>query len=169
MALNLVSNCDATTDWEASEGGDVSNDTSDKMEGTGSLKNTVASPSSSTLYQVKYAPAGTWDWSNKKHLLFWLKSDRVSGDFSYTKIRIFEGSNWRYWDLTFEADTWTAFKLLLSTGDEESGPPDLTLIDQVPIQFEAADETAFYVKVDHMRVIGGEQGGNLSMTMDMKL
>ncbi|MCK4384660.1 MAG: hypothetical protein KAW52_00210 [candidate division Zixibacteria bacterium] len=160
MALNLVSPCDATTDWSTWAGGSLSIDTDDKKEGTGSLKDTVAEPEVDTEYLTEYSPTGSWDWSAKKHILFWLKSDRKKADFLIARVQIRDTlNNWRYWNLTFSAGEWTPIKLLLSTGDVESGtPPDLALINHVQVYFRAADTTPFYKKIDHVRVIGKPQG-----------
>jgi len=145
-----ISTCDADTDWA---GEDLSIDGADYKEGAGSLKDTVATPGIAIGYTTTYDPTGTWDWSAKKHLLFWLKSDRVSTAFAYARLTILEGANWRYWNLTFSAGEWTAMKLLLLTGDLESGtPPDLALIEFVHIRFRTADTTAFYKKIDDVRV-----------------
>ena len=158
-----ISNCDAQVDWTGTA---LSNDAVDKKEGTGSLKDAVAAPGIGVWYPTQYAPAGTWDWSNRDYILFWLKSDRPSNEFTDTRFYIYEGANFRYWDLTFWAwedrwfsrhGEWMAFKLLLSTGDGESGtPPDLTLIDKIIITFEAKDATAFWKKIDNIRVITEE-------------
>ena len=149
----LLSACDATTDW-VTELGSLSIDTADKKEGIGSLKDNVASPVATTWYETYYNPTGSWDWSAKKHLLFWLKCDRASTVFTVARLFIMDTSgNWRAWFLTFSAGEWTAVKLLLSTGDWESGtPPNLALIDKVYVGFQAADTTAFYKKIDDLRI-----------------
>jgi len=145
-----ISTCDATTDWT---GTDLSIDTDDKKEGTGSLKDDVASPVIGASYVTQYDPTGSWDWSAKKHILFWLKSDRANTAFTHVQLRIYDTSNnYRLWNLTFSAGEWTAVKKLLSTGDAESGtPPDLTLITRVVTRFYAADTTPFYKKIDDVR------------------
>jgi len=167
MALNLVSPCDADTDWS---GTSLSIDTDDKKEGTGSLKDNVTEPIATTNYTTKYDPTGSWDWSTKKHILCWFKCDRPSTAFTAMVLQVRDTlSNYREWNLTFSAGEWTLIKLLLSTGDRESGtPPDLALLDYIQIMFVAADTTPFYKKIDHLRVITGGHDG-LSMTMDMKL
>lgn len=149
----LINVCDALTDWSSSLGS-LSIDTADKKEGTGSLKDTIASPLVDTWYSTQYNPAGSWDWSGKKHILHWLKSDRASTAFAYARLQINDTSdNWRYWNLTFSAGEWTVVKKLLSTGDGESGtPPDLALINRVFISFKAADTTPFYKKIDDLRI-----------------
>ena len=146
-----INTCDATADWAPSVGAELSIDTSDKMEGTGSLVATTAEPETATNYSTTYNPTGTWDWSAKKHLLFWLKCDRASGAFTTARFFIFEGANYRYWNLTFSANTWTPFNLLLSTGDAESGSPNFALITHIVIQFKATDTDAFYKKIDDVR------------------
>jgi len=150
-----LSTCDATTDWRAEAGGTLSIDTVDKKEGIGSLKDTSPTPAIiNTVYETIYDPGGSWDWSAKKHILFWLKSDRASIAFTYARIYIVDtiGNN-RWWTLAFSAGEWTAFKLLLSTGDGETGvAPDLALITYISIQVRTADITAFYKKIDDLRV-----------------
>lgn len=146
-----ISPCDATTDWT---GTSLSIDNDDKKEGTGSLKDTVASPVVGTTYTTEYNPSGTWDWSNKKHILFWLKSDRASTAFAEPRFLIYDTlGNWSRWNLTFSAGEWTAFKLLLSTPDSTSATPaDLALIINIQVRFTAADTTPFYKKIDHITV-----------------
>ena len=152
----VISTCDADTDWT---GTDLSIDEADKKEGSASLKDTVATPEAATVYNTIYNPTGTWDLSAKKHILLWLKCDRANTAFTNATVLIFEGANWRYWNLTFLAGEWTAFKFLLLTGDAESGtPPNLALVNFIQIKFTAADTTAFYRKIDHVRVIVGSQG-----------
>ena len=152
----VISTCDADTDWT---GESLSIDEADKKEGTGSLKDAVAAPEAEIWYHTSYDPTGTWDWSAKKHLLFWLKSDRASTAFTFARVFIYEGANWRRWELTFSAGVWTAVKKLLSTGDADSGTsPDITSIDYVRFSFYTADTDAFYKKIDHVRLIVGSQG-----------
>ncbi len=149
----LINACDALTDWSSSLGS-LSIDTDDKMEGVGSLKDTIASPVATTIYSTQYNPTGSWNWSAKKHILFWLKCDRASTAFTYARLQINDTSNnWRYWNFTFSAGEWTVVKKLLSTGDGESGtPPNLALINRVFISFKAADTTPFYKKIDDLRI-----------------
>jgi len=148
--IEQISDCDATAGWAGTA---LTTDTADKKEGTGSLVDTVATPTDTTWYHTDYDPTGTWDLSGKKHMLFWLKSDRASTDFTFARVFIYEGVNWRRWDLTFSAGVWTQMKELLSTGDAESGtPPDITSIDYVRVSFHTADTTAFYKKIDDLRV-----------------
>jgi len=149
----LISACDVTTDWNATTGGSLSIDTSDKKEGTGSLKNTVAAPTSPNLYLTTYNPTGTWDWSSNTYISFWFKCDRPSTAFTNVRLRIFEGGNARWWDMTFSAGEWTAFKFLLSVGDGETpAPPNLALINTVQVYILTADTTPFYKKIDHVRL-----------------
>jgi hypothetical protein len=148
-----ISPCDAVTDWTASFGGVLSIDTDDKKEGTGSLKDNIAAPVIDTWYETCYNPTGSWDWSAKKHILFWFKCDRPNTAFGESIFRIFDtlGNN-RWWNLTFSAGEWTAFKFLLSTGDGEDTSPDLALINRVYVRLQTADDTPFYKKIDHLKV-----------------
>ena len=148
----------------------LSIDAVDYKEGAGSLKDDVAGPVALTPYSTQYIdPAGTWDWSSRDYILFWLQSNRGDSKFTNPRFYIWEGVRWRYWDLTFwgrpvalpatphAKGEWTAQKLLLSKGDGESGTaPDLTLIDKIIVTFEAKDTTAFYKKIDNVRVITEE-------------
>ena len=154
ISSDSISDCDTDDDWAASAGGVLSIDADDKKEGTGSLKNTVAAPGMGIEYNAIYNPAGTWDWSAKKHILFWLKSDRPSTAFTYAIMDIWDTlGNWRSWFMTFSAGEWTAIKKLLSTGDNQSAtPPNLALISYVRIYFTTTDVTAFYKKIDDLRV-----------------
>jgi len=165
--MSVISTCDATADWTGTA---LTTDTTDKKEGTGSLVDTVASPVATTLYPTQYDPTGTWDLSGNNYILCWLESDRPSTAFTYVRLYIYEGDNYRYWDLVFSADTWTQIKELLSTGDGQSGTePDLSLINQVKVIFQATDTTAFYKKVDNVWVSTLPYDTGLSMTMSMKL
>jgi len=153
---DYISTCDALdADWTVSAGGVKSTDNVDFKEGVGSLKNTVVGPGIGTNYSTTYKPAGSWDWSAKEHILFWLKSDRVNTVFTWARLEIRDTlNNWRVWNLTFSAGEWTAVKKLIPTGDGESGvPPNLALIDSIKVQFQAADVVAFYKKIDDVRVI----------------
>lgn len=152
----LISACDATADWTGTA---LSIDTDDKKEGTGSLKDTIAAPVVDTVYPTNYNPTGTWDWSGKKHILSWLKCDRPSAAFTNPRLLIYESghpfSGISWWDLTFAANEWTLFKLLLSAPDEVSpvfGAADLTDIDYVGLTFTAADDTPFWKKIDYVRI-----------------
>lgn len=149
---DYISRCDAMGDWTGTA---LSIDAVDKKEGAGSLKDTVAAPVIDTNYNTIYNPGGSWDWSVKKHILFWLKSDRADTAFTTKYLYIYDTSgNWRRWNLTFSAGEWTAVKKLLLTGDSESGtPPDFALIERVVIQFMTADTTAFWKKIDDVRVV----------------
>lgn len=166
----LINACDTTTDWL---GIDLSIDTDDKKEGTGSLKDNVAAPVANAWYSSRYNPTGRWNWSAKKHILFWLKSNRASTAFAMVRFNLYEGVNNRWWNLTFSAGEWTAVKLLLSTGGGESGtPPNLALVDQVYVSFRAADTTPFYKKIDYLRiddVAAGLKGKNYLETISMSL
>jgi len=154
----VISTCDADTDW-TTDGGSLSIDTEDKKEGTGSLKNTVAESEIGTWYSTIYNPTGSWDWSAKKHILGWVKSDRASTEFTEAHLRITDLSGaLRDWYLTFSAGEWTAFKLLLSTGDVDHLTINLAEIAEVRVFLQAADTDAFYKKIDYVRVIVGSQG-----------
>ncbi|GAH37238.1 unnamed protein product, partial [marine sediment metagenome] len=147
-----ISACDATDDWA---GNDLSIDEVDKKEGTGSLEDASPGvPVALTTYSTTYDPDESWDWSDKKHILLWFKCDRADGAFDSARLYIYDtGDNWRYWTLTFAAGEWTAVKELLSTGDDESiAPPNLALIDYVQVRFVTADNTAFYKKIDYLRI-----------------
>jgi len=155
VSSDSISACDATDDWIATAGGVLSIDAGDKKEGTGSIKNTSPTPPIiNTNYRTVYNPLGTWDWSAKKHTLFWLKCDRANTAFTVIQLHIVDTlNNWRRWDLTFSAGEWTMFKLLLSIGDADSAvSPDLALIDIFRIELKTADITAFYIKLDDVRV-----------------
>lgn len=151
--MSVISTCDVTTDWSTIRGS-LSTDTTDKKEGTGSLKDSIASPSSGTYHDTIYNPSGSWNWSAKKHILFWFKCDRASTAFVEAVLVIYDTSNkYRLWDLTFSAGEWMAMKKLLSTGDDEGGtPPDLTSINKISVEFTAADTTLFYKKIDYLRM-----------------
>jgi len=154
ISSDSISDCDAPdADWTVSVGGVKSTDNVDFKEGTGSLKNTVAGPGIGTTYTTIYNPLGSWDWSAKKHILYWLKCDRANTVFSsaFALIRDTLG-DYRYWFMTFAANEWTLFKFLLSTGSTGATPPDITLINKVEITLIAADGIAFYKKIDDVRV-----------------
>ena len=154
-----ISACDAPdADWTVSAGGAKSTDLDDKKEGAGSLRNTIAAPIIATNYNTIYNPAGTWDWSARKYILFWLKSDRSNIAFTNARLYIYEGIRYRFWNLTFSTrGEWTAIKKILLTGDGGSlARPDLALIDNIQLRFLTADITAFYKKIDNVRVITEE-------------
>jgi len=147
---DVISNCEVTTDWTASAGGSLSLDNVDPKQGTNSLKNTVATPSSPTEYTTTYEPSGTWDMSNDgENLDFWFKSNRDETAYTHARVYIYEGANYRYWDLAYTVDTWTHYDKLIATGDGVSGtPPDLTIIDKVVFNIKAADATTFNCNID---------------------
>jgi len=158
-----ISDCDAILPWWTTAGGGIlSIDDVNFQEGTGSLVNTILEVAlvANTNYSITYNPAGTWDWSAREYILFWLESNGVVGtEFTSARFYIYEGANWRYWDLAFSAGIGKTFKLELSTGDAESGtPPNLALIDRLSVIFKTVtplpdDFTSFYYKIDHIRVI----------------
>jgi len=150
-----ISACDADDDWLGTA---LSIDTDDRKEGTGSLKDTVAAPVViADWYLTIYNPAGTWDWSARKHILFWLKCDRPNIAFTTARLQVEDSDgDYRIWNLTFSANTWTAFKLLLSDGDGVFGTPDLTIINRIFFAFRALDTIPFYKKIDNVRVITEE-------------
>jgi len=152
--IDQISACDAIPGWTTFEGS-LSIDTDDKKEGTGSLKNTIASPEVNAKYYTLFTPADTLDWSDKENILFWLYCDRASTEFSELIFLISDTSEKsRYWRLTFSAG-WTAFKLLLSTGYyETTPPPNFALTDKFYVRFKAKDDTPFYLKIDDVRVTG---------------
>ena len=153
---DTISACDAAVDWAGTV---LSIDAVDFKEGTGSLKDDVAAPVVTTTYSTIYNPVGTWDWSNKRNILFWLKSDRIYSDFATAALRIYEGANWREWSLFFSANTWTPIIKPLLTGDVQSAtPPNLALIDDVRIHFHTVLDPVlgiipFYKKIDNLRVV----------------
>jgi len=156
---DLISSCDVILpNWVAAPAGVLSIDTVDYQEGTGSLVHTIAGPGININYYITYDPAGTWDWSAREYILFWLESEGASTEFTNVRFYIREGANWRYWDLTFSAGAGKTFKLKLSTGDAESiTAPNLALIDRIELIFRttgiAEDLNPFYYKIDHIRVI----------------
>lgn len=152
--IDQINACDATTGWDAPNGS-LSIDTSDKKEGTGSLKNIIASPLTNTWYYTRYNETGdSLDWSNKEYFLAWLYCDRASTAFTTPTLRIEDTSaNVGYFDLTFSAATWTAFRFLLPSVDSGS-QPNLALIDNFIFQLRTKDTTAFYLKIDDVRVTG---------------
>ena len=141
-----VTMCESTDDWT---GTSLSTDT-DCVEGSYAVKDDITSPTIGTNYSTEYNPSGSWDLSGKNHLVFWLKCDRASTAFTSARVYVYDTSNnWRYWDITFAADTWSKQKVLLSTGDGESGTaPDLSSVDKITWEFVAADTTAFYKLID---------------------
>jgi len=154
----LISSCDVILPaWAASAGGVLSIDNTDYQEGTGSLVNTVAAPGINTVYSITYNPAGTWDWSAREYILFWLEGEKANTEFANVRFYIREGGDWRFWNLTLSAGVGKTFKLELSAGDGGLGVPDLTLIDSIEVRFTTtaipADLVPFYYKIDHIRVI----------------
>ena len=157
---------EATTDWS---GTSLSLDGGDKIEGNYSLVDTVASAVVSTNYSTIYDPTafvvggidlsvGKAYWGNS--LDFWLKSDRASTAFTWARLYVNDlDGNYRYWDLTFPAGSWTNIVKNVSYGDGESGtPPNLMLIDEFELNFRAADVTGFYKKVDQVEKRWGAVG-----------
>lgn len=151
-----ISRCEVATDWTGTA---LSIDGADFKEGAGSLNDAVAAPVIATTYNTIYNPAGTWDWSSKRNILFWLKSDRAYSDYASAALRIYDTlGNWREWSLFFSANTWIAIMKPLLTGDNESvTPPDLTLINYVQIHFRTVLDAvlgivAFYKRIDDLRV-----------------
>jgi len=141
-----LSTCESVADWS---GVSISLDT-DRVEGSYAVKDTVATPSAGTNYITYFNPAGSWNISAKKHLIFWLKCDRGNTAFTSTRVYIHDtAGNWRYWNLTFSAGVWTKHKKLLTAYDGQSAAaPDLAAIDHVSWRFVAADTVAFYKLFD---------------------
>ena len=148
----ILSACDATADWTGTA---LSIDNADYKEGSGSLKDADAAPTAPNWYATTYNPDGVWDLSNNTHVLCWLKCDRPNTAFTSAQLRIYDSTGkYRYWNLTFSAGEWTAVRKLLATGDGVggAGAPNLALITSVAVTFQAADGTAFYKKIDHLRI-----------------
>ncbi len=152
-SLKKISNCDSTAAWS---GTSVSLDTNDKVEGTASIKDTVSSPSNDTDYSTIYNPASLIDmaWWPYAKIRFYIKSDRPSSAFSYTRLYVYDTSgNWRYWNFSFNADTWTTITLDRENYDGQSETaPNFYSIDKFEFVFHTSDTTSFYKKIDYIRL-----------------
>jgi len=161
-----ISLCESYTNWT---GTSLALDT-DRVEGSYAVKDTVATPAAGTNYTTAYNPAGSWNISAKKHLIFWLKCDRPNTAFTSTRVYIYDtAGNWGYWNLTFSAGEWARHKKLLTAYDGQSvTAPDLTVIDRITWEFVAADTVAFYRLYDAVFVddrpewVEGKYGAALS-------
>ena len=149
----VLSDCEDTANWT---GTSLSTDTSEKVEGEGSLRDAVASPTAYTDYNIDFNPTTAINLPSSKYLSLWLRSSRASDDFDFARIFIYDTSgNWRYWDITFAANTWTKQKVLLSTGDGESAtPPDLSSIDYIRVLVNTGSDTTPFTRwVDYLAVV----------------
>jgi len=142
----LVSYCDYTTDWT---GTSLSIDSTDKQEGFGALKDTIASPTVDTSYDTVYNPSGTWNLGGRQ-LRFWWKSDRASTAYTATEVLIYDGANTQTTDIgAYSADTWVEKGIAIDTGllDEAT-------ITSITFRTTAADTTSFYKLIDMVEANG---------------
>ena len=148
---DVISNCEATTDWSASAGGTLSLDVTTPVQGTYSILNTVEDPASATTeYTATYAPAGTWDMSREgENLDFWFKCSRDETAFTHARVYVYEGANYSYWDLAWTGTDFVHFDKLTAAEDGVSGTsPDLSAIDKIVFNVKAADNTTFTYNID---------------------
>lgn len=150
-----ISDAESVADWS---GTDVALDGNDKQQGLYSLVDTVASPKPGVIYETTFDPPGTWSLG-ERDLWFQMKSTRGSADFASARVYLYDASgNWRSHALTFAAGVWTpsGYQVKVSrNGATSATPPDPSQIDYISFKFRAADETAFYTKIDWLHADGG--------------
>ena len=122
QGVAVINNCNATTDWT---GTSVSLDTVDYYEATGSVKDTIASPSIGNTYTLSYNPSGTWDFTGDFKFRGYIKSNRNSTDFNSARLYMYDdGNRYRYWDLIFASNAWTIIDARIATLRGVSGHLD---------------------------------------------
>ena len=143
-----IHTCDFLTDWT---GTSLTSDTAHDRKYA--VKDTVASPVATSTYNATYNPSWTHDLSSHSFLTYWTWSDRTSA--SYTNSRFIlqtSANNYYYWDTTYGADTWAFIECDLSSPDGTVGSPSLSNIGQIKLRIVAADTTAFFHRIDDIRV-----------------
>lgn len=121
-ASAVINNADATTSW-AVNAGSIATDTGDKHEGTASLKITASGGDPFAAYD----PASTWDWSSKKTITFWAKTDTANK--SCNSYLINTGySAYSRWDFTFTT-SWAMYTIDLGNPAATTNVLDATKID----------------------------------------
>lgn len=139
-----ISNCDTTTDWLINNGIGITlgNDTSDKIEGTGSLYNSVVGTAAANGYVIyEYNPTIKINLAEKEFIDFWIKSSLAGTMYCHIDDGILE----KDWDdfsrFRCAANTWTKFTLpiLASAGtygldpNVSTGKLNLINIDRIQI------------------------------------
>jgi len=156
-----INDCDSTTDWTGTKCTPAI-DEADKQEGTGSIYGTSID-TTTTYYQLKYNPSGTWDFSSYDVLKVWAKLENLVGSCI---IRFYTSAG-NYYQGSIEpssAETWEEKTLNLWTDFSTSGSPDETSIDWILIQKGKAVDTAPYMKIDDIRI---DVTGGVAYTADL--
>ena len=146
---DVISECESLADWS----GTSLSLSADRVFDSYSIRDDITSPTAGTDYATTYNPAGSWNFSiGGRKLSFWIKCDRPSTDFNYCRVYIYDtAGNWRYKNISFNANEWTRISWDVRFGDGESAtPPDITAIDSISFVFNATDTTSFYKQIDHI-------------------
>ena len=140
-----INSCDSTTDWTPSAA-TLTIDTSDFIEGSGSLKVT---PSGTVwVTYARYDPAGTWDWSGSSDISVYVKAD-------YAKplaIEIFtDWSNYGSISLGTATTSWTKKTGAFSSLSIISGTVNWHSISFFRLKYDP-ENGAYNVRYDDIRV-----------------
>lgn len=137
-----LDDCEALTQWT---GTSLALDAVDFKEGTQSVKDTI--PAAAATYETKWTAPVAIDLTHYRYVSIWLKCSVASAALTNPRIRVYDGANYNYYNVTFAADTWTRLDIVLRSPNGNSGTvPVLSSIDF--ISFVATCAAGYTLRVD---------------------
>lgn len=147
-SLTVCSNCDAVGSWT---GVQVSVDTEDYKEGSGSIKDVVTAPQNDTDYDLYWNSNWNIIWWAKRKIQFWYKNSRPSSAFASVRFYLIDDEgDYRYWNLSFNANEWTHFTIDRNNPDGSSGTLNLASVKPY-IRIHTSDTTGWTAHIDYLR------------------
>jgi hypothetical protein len=144
IAGETISACEDTVNWTGTA---LSNDAVNYKEGTKSLLDTI--PGGAGTYETKYTPAAALDFTHRRYFSLWLKCSRASTAYTSARVRLYDGANYNYYDITFTAATWKRLDIAVRAPNGNSGTaPNLNNITAVSIVLVVADATGWTLNMD---------------------
>ncbi|MHA1280755.1 MAG: LamG domain-containing protein, partial [Candidatus Helarchaeota archaeon] len=147
-SLSVCSNCDAVGSWIGTE---VSVDTEDYKEGSGSIKDVVTTPQNDIDYDLYWNSNWNIAWWGKRKIQFWYKNSRPSSAFASVRFYLIDDEgDYRYWNLSFNADEWKHFTIDRNNPDGSSGTLNLASVKPY-IRIHTSDTTGWTAHIDYLR------------------
>lgn len=150
-------NCEQIVNWviDAGTSSTLSLDTSDYMEGSGSLKTLVTTTAAGNS-GVGHTFIRSLDLSNYEFLTGYVKPTITGSSLVQNfKIRLESAAGaWRQWNQNYTPNTWHRFAFPLLKGDETLGTVDMTAITKVTVIHSGSSfaNTAFNFWIDDICV-----------------